>query len=74
MTMSKREKEQFIKDLIGSVQTTILGKLDQIPEDWDGYELRLYIRDKFADVVWGDVDGRSSRVRNYNNDVIVKNL
>ena len=53
-TMTKAEQAEFINDLIDNCRESILSRLDDIPEDWDGAELRLFVRDKFAEVVWGD--------------------
>lgn len=45
--MNKQEKKEFIENLIEDVKTEILTKINQIPEDWNGVELRMYIADKF---------------------------
>ena len=66
--MTKKEKREFINNLVGSVKKSILEKLSRIPENWDGHELRQYIADKFAE--------QTTRVnkRDYQNDVMVNNL
>lgn len=66
--MTKKEKRHFIDSLILSIQQTIHARLDDIPEDWDGNELRLYIRDKFNEqAVWRKPT--RATVRKYNEDI-----
>jgi hypothetical protein len=45
--MNKEEKELFINNFINSIKEDLLSKLDSIPENWDGFELRHYINIKF---------------------------
>jgi hypothetical protein len=45
--MTKDEKARFANELIETVRASVLGKIDAMPEHWDGYELRRYIADKF---------------------------
>jgi hypothetical protein len=78
--MDKRQKQKFIRDLIGGVQELVLMKVDQMPDDWDGHELRRYIADKFEDSAM--TVGRKGqhgkpyarRYREYKNEVITRNL
>lgn len=72
--MTLQEKRDFIQSLIETVETEIMNKTGKMPENWDGHELRLYIKDKFSDVVWGDVNKKSKRYRDYKNTVLVDNL
>ena len=81
--MTKAQKKQFIRDLIANVQKDVLAKVDEMPETWDGIELREYITSKFADTTqlftWKPVRRREGianfdRVRDYNNEVITRNL
>ncbi len=69
--MSPQAQQEFISDLIGSVQATIASK--KIPPDWGGIELRQYIADKFSDcVITGTMDKR--RMRDYRNVIATTNL
>jgi hypothetical protein len=78
--MNRDAKEAFIVALICNVQADILAKVAQMPEDWDGHELRRYIADKFAESAmtvgrpgpYGKPYGK--RYRAYKNAVIVRNL
>ncbi len=72
--MNLEEKRDFIKGLIEAVETEIMNKTGKMPETWDGYELRWYIKDKFSEVVWGDMRKSTKRKRDYNNTILVDNL
>lgn len=47
--MNAQAKKEFIEDLINMVRDDILSKVDAMPEEWDGVELREYIKDRFVD-------------------------
>jgi hypothetical protein len=78
--MTKAEKETFIRELIGNVQRDILAKVEAMPEEWDGHELRRFIADKFDESAM--TVGRkgfygkpyAKRTRDYRNEVLVRNL
>ena len=46
--MNKDEKHCFVTNLCDSVRDHVLSKLPQVPEEWDGHELRELIADAFA--------------------------
>lgn len=76
--MTKREKTKFIRDLIAAVQKDIVKKVGEMPEEWDGHELRRYVADKFEESSMtikrkGDPEMRRRR-RRYENEVLVRNL
>ena len=70
------EKEGFVKDLMGSLQESILRAIRNSPEGWDGCELRWFIADYvFNMAVFGEIGKRKgSRYRAYKNDLLVNNL
>ncbi len=78
--MNAAEKRRFIRDLIRNVQADILAKVEKMPEDWDGHELRRYVADTFDRSAM--TVGRkgpygkpyAKRTRDYRNEVIVRNL
>jgi hypothetical protein len=72
--MTKEAQIEFVNDLIGSVKETVLERIKagKIPEEWDGYELRQYLADKFTDACYVKMD--RGRKREYTNTVIVNNL
>lgn len=49
--MNKKEKGEFVRDLSRALTQEVLKKIeaDRIPADWDGHELRCYLRDLFTD-------------------------
>lgn len=75
--MTSDEKQYFVVDLLDSVQKEILLKIarHEIPDEWDGHELREYIAEKFADCRSGLMqEPRSRRLRTYKKDVRTRNL
>lgn len=70
--MDKEQKKEFINSLVEAVRTDILNNVERMPDNWDGHELRLYIREKYSEVYWKTMT--RSRVREYNNTVLVNNL
>lgn len=66
------KKLTFISELIDNVKTDITKKVKDMPEEWDGLELRWYIAEKFEEVVFaGYHDKRSKRYQDYRNFVII---
>lgn len=72
--MKKEEKRRFIEDLLDSVKKSILAKVDKMPDEWDGKELRWYIVDYVNLEVEWERDKRSSRYKEYQNTCIIKNF
>lgn len=69
--MKKLEKMVFIDEHIELIRRKIIEKVDEIPDRWEGLELKQYIADSFSiPKHWFS----SSKRRYYNNDIIVKNL
>jgi hypothetical protein len=48
--MNKSEKRTFVKNLCNDVLTDVIYKINknQIPENWDSAELRLFLSEKFS--------------------------
>lgn len=73
--MNKKEKTHFVNELVDNVKAEILSHTDSMPNDWDGIELRWFVRDHFDMVVLGGFkDKRVKRYKNYENHVLVNNL
>lgn len=51
--MTKDQKIDFIHDLVNAVRKRIIDRVNEMPEEWDGHELRRYIADQFADRAYG---------------------
>jgi hypothetical protein len=73
--MTKREKIKFVRDLMGSIQKLVISKVDAMPEEWDGHQLRQYIADKTAEQAQS-LYLRNDRkaLKSYKNEVLVRNL
>lgn len=70
--MTRDNKEQFINDHIETIKKSIIENLNKMPENWNGYELREYIAEKFKDQRIGEWDKK--RKLQYKNDIITLNL
>jgi len=44
--MDKQEKKEFIEELLNGFTNHMLEKIDKIPENWTGKELREYVFQK----------------------------
>ena len=75
--MTKAQKLEFIDALFHSVRKTLAEKLPSTPEEWDGHELRVWVSQYFNDAAaMSSVmkDKRGKRRRDFDNEVIVRNL
>jgi hypothetical protein len=70
--MNQTEKREFIEQLIECVRKSVLSKIPEMPEEWDGYELRWYLQNKFQEIAYRP--STVQRRREYKNTVLVKNL
>jgi hypothetical protein len=73
--------KDFVHNIISQVETIILSKMDKIPAGWDGFELRLFIKEHFDQVVWHlgkhDIEAMKSfskRKHEYDNEIKVHAL
>ena len=71
--MNKQEKITFIETLTETLKQDMLSKIDRMPEEWDGLELRYLMKDKGAECVWAGM-GNKQRLRAYRNDCRVKGI
>jgi len=74
--MTRQEKKEFCTQLIEGVKSLVMERLECVPENWSGIELRWFINEVFDDqCVFGQFrDHRTKRYRKYHNDVIVNCL
>lgn len=73
--MTKAEKKKFIRDLVGSVRFLLLDRVDKVPEEWDGIELRQWIADTFAQQAYSHTLRRDpKRLKAFRNECLVRNL
>lgn len=80
--MTREDQVDFVRDLTDTVRTRIVKRIAEgdVPEHWDGLELRRYIADCFEeatlDLRRGVVRyrGQTKRLRAYRNDVLINGL
>ena len=73
--MNRADKERIIRGLIASVKKTVLENVARMPAEWDGFELRQYVADKFKESSPFSYDATlRTRAKNYRNEVLVRNL
>lgn len=69
--MTKTEKRRFIRDMYRNNLRAMLAKVDAMPAEWDGHELRAFIADDTNEQTAGSSlirrEPRSSRARAYRN-------
>lgn len=75
--MTKAEQRRFLRGLIANVKQDVLSKVDRMPADWDGHELRAYTALRFQESAMTVGSQRADyrqRTRKFNNDVITQGL
>lgn len=76
--MTKAGKRKFMRDLCRTVLAGALARVDKMPPEWDGIELRHYIADRFGQQALTFSRGADlaaqRRYREYKNTVLVNNL
>lgn len=78
--MNAAAKRKFIRELIANIQRDVLKAVPNMPEHWDGHELRRYIADRFEESAF--TVGRKGpygrdyrkRTKDYRNEVLTRNL
>jgi len=70
--MTQQEKRRFINELMTTLKRDILAKVPDMPEQWDGHELRRYIADRAIDCCFIPMQGK--RAKEYKQAVITRNL
>jgi hypothetical protein len=72
--MTKREKIEFISDLMESVTNSLKANVEKMPDEWDGHELRQYMADFVTEQVVIRTMLTGKRLKEYKNEVMVRNL
>ena len=71
--MTKTEKVVFINEIMETLRGSLIQKVELMPEEWDGHELRQLIADIVnEEVVF--VHMNKGRLREYKNTRITKNI
>lgn len=80
---TKAGKRQFIKQLSKSMEQRFLDKIDHIPDNWDGIEIRAWMEtawereNPFTGRAYSnraDLTANNRRARSFKNDLLVRNL
>lgn len=68
--MTPKDQKMLIRELVENVVTRFneAHKAGEVPTDWNGYEIRQWLADKFTDQT-GRIDKRGNRMKNYRNTV-----
>ncbi len=71
--MEKSAQIEFVKTLCDNVMEVVIAQIKNgnIPHNWDGFELRWYLAEKFNQQTY---QHSRRRKREYNNTVLVNNL
>jgi hypothetical protein len=72
--MNRSDKKQLILSVCDSLREDLVKKIEYLPDEWDGHEIRKWIADYYTTnyVIGSSLIGR--RLKDYKNDIIVKNL
>jgi hypothetical protein len=72
--MTKKQMKSLVRDIFTGMKQEIIAAIDgnQIPDNWNGTELRQLIADKAAE--HAHVQMSDARRRAYNNDVVNFNI
>lgn len=72
--MNSEEKKVMIRELYKNMMNELLDKVDRMPEEWTGIELRWKISDLAEEWQYTIYDKRSKRYKNYKNTCLVENI
>lgn len=73
--MTTDEKQRFIEAILEGMKKSILAKVEDMPETWDGTELRRYITDYANDhISTRPLKKSTRRYKDYYNDCLIHNL
>lgn len=71
--MDTANKSILIEQLIDNLKRDVLKRVDRMPEEWDGHELRKFIADYFS-MHYAFTDLGRKRLKEYKNTCLVNNL
>lgn len=69
--MTKHEQTKLLETILDNMRAHLMSRVEHMPENWDGFELRQYCADEFAREV-RPMD--RARFRSYRKDVGTKPL
>jgi hypothetical protein len=72
--MSKTDQERIVRELLNGARTALLQKLPNIPDGWDGHELRQWVADYFTWQTTALLRSDRRRLSDYKQMVLTRNL
>ena len=72
--MNLVEKDKFVHDILDDLKKEILIRVDRMPENWDGNEIRQFIADYYSQHYVFGTALSGSRKKDYKNTCLVDNL
>lgn len=71
--MTEADKVAFIESICNDLKESLLNRVDSMPEEWDGFELRQLLEDMVSQKYnWTKMP--RARKRSYNNAIVVRNI
>jgi hypothetical protein len=70
--MTKQEQTKLIKSFLNSMKKDLLDKVEKLPENWDGWEIKHWIAGKFDSE--NLLSRNKNRLRDCENDILINNL
>jgi hypothetical protein len=70
--MDQADKKKFIANLCDSVRDELVAKVEDMPDNWDGHELRQLIASKFNREAFDLIRGKRGRA--FRNEILTRNL
>lgn len=70
--MDRTQQREIATEIADGFKKTFLQKIERIPEEWTGFEIRQYASDLMAELYVVAMD--SQRMKAYKNEVLTRNL
>ncbi len=67
--MTKQDQTRIINELFDGAKRTLLTRVSAMPEGWDGFEIRRYVADYFAEQASMGHHAWLSRRNRYKHDI-----
>lgn len=72
--MNLPEKDKFVHQIVNDLKNEILMRVDRMPEEWDGHEIRQFVADYYTGNYLVSTALSGKRKRDYKNTCLVDNL
>lgn len=73
--MTRKDQRRIVREMLAGMRKTLAASLKEIPEDWDGFELRQLVKDTAELYCWRDHwRGKAGRRRRYNGVCAMRSL